>query len=581
MEQQHSRNPANYRGRSSRLPRAEREEQLQMSPIVRPPGGFGLPLSAFVLLVAACTGSIPGGSMPRPSGGPGAPQTPPSASAVPAGLRRLTRAQYQNTVRDLLGPSIKLPGELDRDDPEAVFSSVGGYRITTSPAGVLKYEDAAYAIARQVFADPALVQSVVGCDPRLAACAASFMRGVGRRAWRRPLTDAEVARYLKLIDSVAKLMGTPESGFEYALAGLLQSPNFMYLPEVGESDRGRTRFTSHEMASRLSYLLTDAPPDAELAAAADRNELVAPSGLRAQFDRLLASPRAKPALVGFFGQLLDLTQLDDLTKDPDVYPKASPALFAAMRAEAERLIDETAFAQRGALLSLYDLKTAFVNADLAKLYGLAPPTTGTQAVPLPGTSERGGILTTAAWLSIQAKPYSSSPTLRGVWVRERMLCQEVPPPPANVNNVLPNPSERAAAGAPRTTRQVLEDHRRNPECASCHELFDSVGVAFERFDGIGAYRTEEGKLPIDTHGTLDGRQYATVSELIALLKADARVSDCLVRQLYRSITGHERLPGEDEVVRGLAPEFRARPDFRDLLTRMVAADWFRSPGAPL
>jgi hypothetical protein len=201
-------------------------------------------------------------------------------------------------------------------------------------------------------------------------------------------------------------------------------------------------------------------------------------------------------------------------------------------------------------------------------------------VALPPTGERGGILTTAAWLSIQAKPYSSSPTLRGVWVRERMLCEEVPPPPANVNNVLPNPTERAAAG-PRTTRQVLEEHRKNPECAACHGIFDPIGVAFERFDGLGAFRTTEDKLAIETSGDLDGKAYKTVSELIALLKADPRVADCLVRQLYRAVSGHERLKGEDEVVKALAGGFRGRPDFRDLLTQMIASDWFQAPGAPL
>src|SRR5438045_1159839 len=129
---------------------------------------------------------------PAARGGAGPQSVPPaSASAVPAGLRRLTAAQYQNTVRDLLGPVIKVPTEFDRDDPEATFSSVGGYRVTTSPAGVLKYEDAAYDVAHQVFSDPALVQSVLGCDPKQGAgCATAFLKGFGRRAWRRPLTDA-------------------------------------------------------------------------------------------------------------------------------------------------------------------------------------------------------------------------------------------------------------------------------------------------------------------------------------------------------------------------------------------------------
>jgi hypothetical protein len=540
------------------------------------------------VVVTGCSGAIdmPGAGGPAPAGGPvdtpGSHAPAPSAAAVPAGLRRLTRAQYQNTVRDLLGAGITVPTELDPDDPEAVFSAVGGYRITTSPAGVLKYEDAAYALAHQLFADPAHAASVLGCDPgQGSACAGTFVRSFGRRAWRRPLSDTEVGRYVKLVTDVSALLGTPQAGFEYALAGLLQSPNFMYLPEAGEVSGGRARFTSHEVASRLSYLLTDSPPDPELSAAADRNELVTPAGLRTQFERILASPRARPALVGFFGQLLDLEQLGDLSKDPDVYPRASAALFAAMRSEAERLIDETTLARRGALLDLFDLRTAFVDGDLARLYGLtAPAGTGPQAVPLPANGERGGILTTAAWLSIQAKPYSSSPTLRGVWVRERLLCEDVPPPPANVNKVLPNPTERAAAG-PRTTRQVLEEHRKNPECAACHGIFDPIGVAFERFDGIGAYRTTEDKLAIDTSGALDGKPYQTVSELVGLLKADPRVSDCLVRQLYRAVTGHERLAGEDDVVKALAGGFRGRPDFRDLLTQMIASDWFQAPGAPL
>jgi hypothetical protein len=201
-------------------------------------------------------------------------------------------------------------------------------------------------------------------------------------------------------------------------------------------------------------------------------------------------------------------------------------------------------------------------------------------VAWPPSSERGGILTTAAWLAIQAKPYSSSPTLRGVWIRERMLCQDVPPPPANVNNVLPNATERAAGG-PRTTRQVLEDHRKNPECAACHGIFDPLGVAFEKFDGLGAYRTTEEKRPIDTSGTLDGKGYGSARELVALLKADPRVPDCLVRHLYHHVTGHERVAGEDDVLRRLAPAFRSRPDFRDLLAEMIGSDWFRAPGAPL
>jgi hypothetical protein len=541
-----------------------------------------------VFLAGGCKGAIndPPGSAPPPgSSSPGAPgmvtpTSPPPLAAVPAGLRRLTVAQYGNTIHDLLGPSIQLPTEFDPDDSEAIFSSVGGYRITTSPAGVAKYEDAAYAVAHQVFADPAMTHAVVGCEITTADCPATFIKAFGRRAWRRPLTDAEVTRYTRLIADTAGLLGSPAAGFEHGLAGLLQSINFLYLPEIGEVVQGRLRFTSHEMASRLSYLLTDGPPDPELSAAADRNELVSPQGLQGQFQRLVTAPRAHPALVGFFGQLLDLGDLEGLAKDGDVYPQASPALFAAMRQEAERLIDQTTLVQRGTLFDLLDVKSAFVDANLARLYGLAAPASGAQLVPLPADGERGGILTSAAWLSVQAKPYSSSPTLRGVWLREKLLCQSVPPPPPAVNNVLPSPADRAA-GAPRTTRQVLEDHRKNPDCAACHAVFDPLGVAFERFDGIGAYRTTENNLPIVTADSFDGKPFSTAAELVELLKRDSRVADCMVRHVYDFVTGHEHLPGEDLVVGQMSADFRAHPDFRDLLTRMVASDWFRSPGAPL
>jgi hypothetical protein len=545
-------------------------------------------LVAVLAWTAGCKGAIvqPPGSTPPPAGAPSAtpgmvtPSAPPPAAAVPAGLRRLTAAQYGNTVHDLLGASIQLPTEFDPDDPAAIFSSVGGYRITTSPAGVAKYEDAAYAIAHQVFADPALTRSVVGCEVTRADCAATFVRAFGRRAWRRPLTDTEVARYTRLIADTAGLLGAPAAGFEYALAGLLQSINFLYLPEIGEVAQGHLRFTSHEMASRLSYLLTDSTPDPELSASADRNELVTPQGLKAQFERLVASPRAHAALVGFFGQLFDLADLDGLAKDGDVYPQASPALFTAMRAEAERLIDQTALVQRGTLFDLLDVKSAFVDANLARLYGVAAPAAGAELVALPADGERGGILTSAAWLSVQAKPYSSSPTLRGVFLREKLLCQSVPPPPPAVNNVLPSPADRAGS-APKTTRQVLEEHRKSPDCAACHAVFDPLGVAFERFDGIGAYRTTEDKLPIVTADVFDGKPFQNAAELVHLLKSDPRVADCMVRHVYDFVTGHERLPGEDLVVSEMAPDFRARPDFRDLLTRMVGSDWFRAPGAPL
>lgn len=561
------------------------------------PLGFALGLAA--LGIAACSGSIEGpsggkgpsagnpggatgGNGPGSAGPRGNDPGPPAVAMgqVPAGVRRLSQAQYRATIASLLGTSIQLPKELDRDDPDSVFTSVGGYRVATSSAGVVKYDSAAYDIAHQVFADPRSVGAVLGCDPRQgAACAQSFVRGFGRRAWRRPPTDEEVARYTKVIDEVGQTLGSPETGFEYALAGMLQSPNFLYVAEVGESDNGRLRFTNYEMATRLSYLLGGSLPDAELSTAADRGELVTAQGLKSQIDRLLGSQTTRPSLLGFFTELLALTDLNDVAKDATVYPTVTPALFTAMHEEVERLVGDTVLDRRNVMLDLFDVNRAFVNPDLAKHYGLpAPAGPGFSSVTLPPDSERAGVLTTGAWLSIMAKPYASSPTLRGVFLREKILCQSVPAPPANVDNQLPNPTE---SKTPVTTRQVLEQHRKDPACASCHAFFDPLGVAFEHFDGVGAHRATENGLPIDTAGDLDGKRYSSTAEMLALLKADPRVADCLIRHAFHYVTGHQGLPIEEALLGGLAPAFRGKPDFRDLLSQMLNSEWFRYPGAPL
>ncbi|HEX2870032.1 MAG TPA: DUF1592 domain-containing protein [Polyangiaceae bacterium] len=537
---------------------------------------------ACLLELCACTGSIssPDGVSGRAAGVAGeAPSWGGGASAtvkvnVPAGMRRLSASQYRTTVVDLFGSTIKLPTELDPDDGHASFPSVGSYRVTTSPSGVLKYEDAAYLLSEQVLAEPALSQKTFGCDPQQgSSCASSFVTTFGRRAWRRPLTEQELARYVGLIAETSKLLGSPGAGFARGLAAFLQSPHFLYLPEVGETNAGRLRLTSHELASRLAYLLTEGPPDAELAAAADRNELQVPSQLQAQLRRLLALPQARPALHGFFTALLGLAELDGLTKNVAVYPKASPTLLTAMRDEARALVDDNVFGKQGAMLDLLDAKSSFPTPELAGLYA--------------GASDRAGILTSAAWLAIQAKPNRSSPTLRGVWLRQRLLCQDVPSPPADVNNELVVPA--AGAGTPgdangnvsTTTRQALEMHRKNPSCAACHAFFDPLGVAFENFDGLGAYRASENGAAIDTSGDLDGKPFANSRELIALLKQDPRVGDCLVQQLFEFVSGHAQLPAAQQVVAQLGPAFWARPDFVELLTQMVTSSWFASPAAPL
>ncbi|HVY25351.1 MAG TPA: DUF1588 domain-containing protein [Polyangiaceae bacterium] len=544
-------------------------------------------LASGAALLVGCTASIasPGNETGASGGSPssasaagaaavgGASVTPGAVAAsavVPSGMRRLTATQYRATLFDLFGADVTAPQELDPDDSNARFVITGSYRVTTGPKGVAKYEQAALDVAKQVFASPALKQKTLGCDPaQVAACAATFVQSFGRRAWRRPLTNAETQRYTKLATDAAAAGAAPDESLSAVLQALLQSPHFLYMPEVGESVAGIRRLTSYETATRLAFLLTEAPPDAELAAAADQGELSSAAGVARQVSRLMALPSSHGSLTGFWGQLFGLRELDDITKSTEAYPQATPALLQAMHQEFDALIEQNVFVERGAALDIFDAESPVSDPGLALLYGHVP--------------ERIGVLTTGAWLSIQAKPDRTSPTLRGVWVRERLLCQSVPPPPPDVNNALLDPPKPGDAGerAKTTTRQKLEMHRANPTCASCHGLFDPIGVAFEHFDGIGAYRTSENGEKIDTSGSLDGKAFADARELGLLLKADPRVPDCLVQNLLEFVGGHDNLVGAPELVQAMAASFRERPDYVELVQRMLNSDWFVFPAAPL
>ncbi|MEM6995612.1 MAG: DUF1588 domain-containing protein, partial [Myxococcota bacterium] len=226
---------------------------------------------------------------------------------------------------------------------------------------------------------------------------------------------------------------------------------------------------------------------------------------------------------------------------------------------------------------VFSTRTTFVNDDLAELYGVtAPGATAISfvAVDLPEDGPRAGLLTSAAFLSMNAHETENSPTLRGKYVRERVLCQEVPPPPDDVNTDIPD-----AAGEANTLRERLEAHRDNPECAACHAFIDPPGFLFEHFDPLGAYRTEDNGYPIDASGELDGVPLADASELAALLGEDPRVGQCVVTQLFRHANGRLEDSGELPALVDIDDRFGDEGyRFGDLLVKLVTHDAFRTLG---
>jgi hypothetical protein len=524
-------------------------------------------------------------------GGAGMTTAPPSTLPPPAafkpaaaGLRRLTVAQYRNSIADLLGAGITVPTDIESDTALSGFASIGAANVSLSPHLVEQLETASLSIAHQALADAAPGRAaLVGCTPAGTtddACTTTFVTKIGRRAWRRPLATDEVASYVKLANGIQTASKSFYVGLEYALAGLLQSPHFLYREEIGSPATGMPgvlAFDDHELAMRLSYFLWNTTPDDALLDAADARQLSTGNGFQTQVARLLASPRAAGGTRTFFGEYLQLGELDSLPQLPSIFPQKTDTLGPAMREETSRFFAD--LAGSGAdMRSLFDSPTTFVNAELAKLYGL-PAVAGTDFVKatLPDTGLRVGYLGQGSFLALNAHSNIGSPTYRGKFIREMLMCQSVPPPPMNV----PPLPEDAAGTAPRTMRQKLAAHRAVEPCKTCHTLMDPIGLAYENFDGIGAFRTMDAGQIIDASGDLDGVAFKNPRELAKLLHDNPKVMDCLARNLYRYVTGHVDTDGEEPAITQLAQGFKdGKFAYASLVNSMVKSAGFALAAPP-
>jgi hypothetical protein len=496
----------------------------------------------------------------------------------PAGavLPRLTRTQYRNAVTDLLGEGLPLV-TVEADTNPYLFYSIGATINTLSEHGTQQYEEAADTLTRSVFGEEERRVALLGCVPQDGGddCVEDFLVDFGRRAFRRPLTTAELTRWREVSSEITP--GDPWEGVRLAVAGMLQSPHFLYRVELGETDpteTSRLRYSGYEMASRLAFLLLDSIPDDALLDAAESGELLTQTGLRAHAERLLDDPRSRIAVQRFFAQYFDLGRLGGVSRDPARYPGYTPSLPASMRTEIELLVDDVVYRRDVDVRGIYNARRTFVNDALAELYGVpAQGATPITFVPveLPEEGPRAGLLTLGAFLTMNAHETETSPTLRGKYLRERVLCQTVGAPPDDIDINLD-----AEGGEGKTLRERLEEHRNNPACASCHAFVDPPGYLFEHFDSLGAYRTLDAGYPIDATGDLDGAPLADARELADLLAVDPRVGRCVVTQLYRHANGRLETVPEQPAIDDLDRRFAdAEYRFRDLLIELISHDSFR------
>ena len=532
--------------------------------------------TVLILFGAACTAVIEDA---RP--GAGGPEGEPAVHhPPPAGLRTLTPSQYQASVRDVIGAdvAVRAVGQW----PSAIAAARGGLAPTT----VSDYEASAYEVAGWVFEDPTRRDAVLGCDPSGSAadvCARESLSRIGRRAFRRSLTDEELARWTGVASSVGAMLGDPSRGLEHALAGILQSPHFLYRAELGSGEtlaEGARAYSDHEMATRIAYLVWNTTPDDALLDAADRGELRSVDGLATHLDRMLADERARVGLRQLFGDLLHADGIAGLEKDTVQFPMWSPELAESLREQLVHTAEAAVFS--GDYRELFTSRTVYVDDRLAPLYGLEP-TYGAELVPvtLADDDPRGGLLTLPGLLAQHSYPGKTSPALRGLFVRKTLLCQEIPPPPPGVDTTLPT----AAPGELVTTRDLVARHQTDPTCASCHSRMDPIGLALEHFDAIGGWRDTQNGLAIDPSGELDGLAFADARGLGDALAEHPDLGACFVANLYafaagRTISWREREQLE-EVTRDLvASGYDVREVFRAVATSEVFRVTSDGEGAP-
>ena len=401
-------------------------------------------------------------------------------------------------------------------------------------------------------ARPASYQKIFICNETTARCARTILASLLERAYRRPVTDAEIATKLALVTLAQREGDTFQEGIRLALQAILASPNFLFRIE----DR-KAQVSDIELASRLSYFLWASLPDSELMTLAKSGSLSRPPVLEAQVRRMLADPKAYNLVDNWAAQWLQLRNLGRTKPDPARFPKVDDELLDAMRTETSLFIQAIIKEDRS-ILDIIDAPFTFLNGPLARHYGIAG-VDGEEfrRVTLDG-EQRSGVLTQAAILTVSSYPTRTSIPVRGKWVLENLLGTPPPPPPDNVPSL-----NESNVGTEVSLRQRLEQHRRDPSCSPCHNVMDPIGFGLENYDAVGAWRTMDGKFPIEASGTLpDGHTFSGSKALKSILKGQ---SDQFVRNVTEKLLTYS-------LGRGL--ERFDRPTV-DAISRRVAADGYK------
>jgi hypothetical protein len=494
---------------------------------------------------------------------------------------RLNRVEYNNTIRDLFYGMDMRPADGFPVDNYAEGFDNNAQELRMSNLLFEKYLESADKIVEGVFTNAQARQRLVpGCDLAAdPACARRALEAFLPRAYRRPVTEDELAGYMKLLDLARAQGDNGEVGLRLALRAALVSPSFLYRIEP-DPPQGTTRtLDGFEIASRLSYFLWSSMPDEELFARSRAQELHKPEVILAQVGRMLGDARSSALVDNLAGQWLYTRQLAEITPDPMMFPAEmfDQPLREAMHAETHLYLREVLFGN-GTSLDLLRSNFTFLNKRLADHYGINSAGLGSEMkrvdLDAQGALRRGGLLTQGGWLTLTSHPDSTSPTKRGKWILAELLCQEPPPPPPGADNLEKIPQTG-------TMRQRLSQHAAQEPCRTCHVVIDPLGFGLENYDAIGRWREQDQGQPIDATGEIaeTGARFNNGAEMGYALRGDARFARCMTRKLLTYAVGRGMGMADQPALDVLTERFAASGyKFRALVDTIVTSPLMTTRG---
>jgi hypothetical protein len=525
--------------------------------------------------------SIARASFPSGSREPTVPGAPPIS-------RRLTPDQYRRIIADVFGPAIKIEGRFEPDVRDDGLFAIGVGHVGVTATGLEQYDGMARGIAAQVVSEEHR-GTLIPCKPKSDTtpdddCAARFFMKAGPFLYRRPMTPDELREAVALAGAAAAALNSFHSGLGLSLAGVLESPQFLFRQESVEADPDRPgafRLDAYSKASQLSFFLWNAGPDAKLMAAAQNGRLDTESGLAREVDRMLQSPRLEAGVRAFFADMLQFDLFDTLAKDAQIYPKWTRKAAQDAQEQTLRSIVDVLLGQHGDYRDLFTTRKTFLTPLLGSIYGVPVAQGGgaeMQPYEFPKDDPRAGLHAQASFVALHSHEGLSSPTLRGKALRELLLCEPIPAPPGNVNFATAQDTHNPNF---KTMRERLTAHRTDPTCAGCHKLMDPMGLALENFDSDAGYRSAENGQKIDTSGELDGIEFTDAAGLGRALHDNPATGACFVRRIYSYATGRPAARRDMAWIRYLEKTF-AVDGYRapELMRRIATSGNFYRVTAP-